>query len=86
LRYHHPNTAYRLTGTRPATTELLPKIAVPVLILKADAKDDIKAQNEKIAAMIPRGKIVHIQGAGHNVRRENLKQTVDELRGFLKAL
>lgn len=85
-RYHHPNTAYRLTGTRPTTTELLPKITVPVLILKADAKDDVKAQNEKIASLLPRGKIVHIQGAGHNVRREDLKQTVDELRGFLKAL
>ncbi|BDC52719.1 carboxylesterase [Bryobacterales bacterium F-183] len=85
-RYHHPNTAIRLTGTRPATAELLPKIQDPVLILKADAKDDVKQQNEKIAALIPRGKIVHITGAGHNVRRENKQMTVDELRAFLKAL
>jgi pimeloyl-ACP methyl ester carboxylesterase len=84
-RRHHPDTALINTGTRPPMTELFPKIAAPTLILKADAQGDLRKQNEEVAGLLQRGKIVHITGAGHNVRREGKDQTLEVLRAFLSG-
>ena len=70
---------------RPAMRDLFPKIAAPTLILKADAAADVRAQNDAVAALLPKGKIVHITGAGHNVRRENKAMTLEVLNAFLAA-
>ncbi len=85
-RLHHPNTAYASVGARPAMGELFPKIAAPTLILKADADAAVRAENEKVAALLPKGKIVHIPGAGHNVRRDRKADTVAALKTFLAGL
>ena len=84
-RRHHPGTAAIGTGARPPITELFMKITAPTLILKADAQGDLRKQNEDVAAKLPKGKIVHIEGAGHNVRRENKTQTLEVLRAFLST-
>jgi pimeloyl-ACP methyl ester carboxylesterase len=84
-RRHHPATAAIGTGSRPPMTELFVKITAPTLILKADAQGDLRKQNENVAANLPKGKIVHIEGAGHNVRRENKAQTLEVLRAFLST-
>jgi pimeloyl-ACP methyl ester carboxylesterase len=84
-RRHHPGTAAIGTGARPPMTELFLKITAPTLILKADAQGDLRKQNEDVAAKLPKGKIVHIEGAGHNVRRENKTQTLEVLRAFLST-
>jgi pimeloyl-ACP methyl ester carboxylesterase len=83
---HHPNTALGTIGSRPPIKDILPKITAPTLILKADAQGELRQKNEEIAAALPKGKIVHIVGAGHNVRRENKAQTVEVLRSFLKGV
>ena len=44
-----------------------------------------RKQNEDVASRLPRGKIVHIQGAGHNVRRENKAQTIEMMKAFLSG-
>ena len=75
-RRHHP-------GTVPTVPSALPP--APTLILKADAQGDIRKQNEDIASRLPRGKIVHIEGAGHNVRRENKLQTIEVMIAFLSG-
>jgi pimeloyl-ACP methyl ester carboxylesterase len=62
--------------------ELLPKITAPTLILKADAQGELRQQNETAAKLLPKGTIVHITGAGHNVRRENKAMTVAEMKKF----
>ena len=85
-RLHHPNTAYGNIGSRPAMSELFTKITVPTLIIKADASGEVKAENEKVAGLLPHGKIVHIAGAGHNVRRDRKAETVAALKSFLKGL
>lgn len=85
-RRHHPRTALLSMGGRPAMTEILPKITAPALILKADAQGDLRAENEKVAALLPKGKIVHIDGAGHNVRRENKPMAVATAKAFLASL
>ena len=63
-----------------------PKITCPVLILKADADADTQKQHEAAVAAIPRGKIVHIKDAGHNVRRENWVDLTYYLDEFLNEL
>jgi pimeloyl-ACP methyl ester carboxylesterase len=82
-RRHHPGTVAASPAARPPMSELFDKITAPTLILKADAEGDLRKQNEEVAARLRKGKIVHITGAGHNVRRENKQQTLEVLRGFL---
>lgn len=82
-RRHHPNTVLDAPAARPPMIELFPKITAPTLILKADAQGDLRKQNEEVAGRLRKGKIVHIEGAGHNVRRENKAQTLEVLRAFL---
>ena len=85
-RLHHPSNAYRRFGDRPAMTDLFAKITVPTLILKADADAETRAKNEEVAAVLKQGRIVHIDGAGHNVRREQKAALLKALKGFLATL
>jgi pimeloyl-ACP methyl ester carboxylesterase len=85
-RRHHPYTVSGGAAYRPGMKELLPKITAPTLILKADAQGELRAQNEEIAKLLPKGKLVHIEGAGHNVRRENKAQALEVLKAFLASL
>jgi pimeloyl-ACP methyl ester carboxylesterase len=82
-RRHHPYTVRLTAAVRPPMRELFPKITAPTLILKADAQGELRAQNEDVARLLPKGKIVHIAGAGHNVRREGRAETIEVLRAFL---
>jgi len=82
-RRHHPDTVRVNNALRPPMRELLPKITAPTLILKADAQGELRAQNDEVAKLLPKGRLVHIAGAGHNVRRENKAQTLDVLNAFL---
>ncbi len=85
-RRHHPATAIGGAPGRPPMSEILPKITAPTLILKADAQGDARKKNEEAAAALPKGKLVHIDGAGHNVRRENKPMALATLRAFLSEL
>jgi pimeloyl-ACP methyl ester carboxylesterase len=82
-RRHHPATASVSNAGRPPMSELFVKISAPTLILKADAQGDLRKQNEEVAGKLRKGKIVHVEGAGHNVRRENKAQTLEALKAFL---
>lgn len=84
-RRHHPLTIRATPAQRPPMSELFPKITAPTLILKADAQGELRTQNEEVAKLLPKGKIVHITGAGHNVRRENKAQTLEVMKAFLSA-
>ncbi|MEZ5392221.1 MAG: alpha/beta hydrolase [Bryobacterales bacterium] len=83
---HHPNNAYRRFGDRPSMEELFDKTTIPTLILKADAPPDVRKQNVAVAKHLAKGKIVHIDGAGHNVRRERKAQLMVALNAFLASL
>ena len=84
-RRHHPNTALIDNSKRPPMSDLFPKITAPTLILKADADEALKKQNEQVAGLLKSGKIVHIKGAGHNVRREGKEETIRVMRAFLSG-
>lgn len=83
---HHPNTAMSTPGERPQLKDLFKTITAPTLILKADAQGDVRTQNEEVTKILKSGKIVHIAGAGHNVRRENKPQTIEVMRAFLGGI
>jgi pimeloyl-ACP methyl ester carboxylesterase len=85
-RRHHPDTVLVSIAGRPPMSELFPKISAPTLILKADAQGELRTQNEEVASRLKNGRIVHIRGAGHNLRREGREQTLEVLRTFLSDL
>jgi pimeloyl-ACP methyl ester carboxylesterase len=85
-RSHHPNTALGTVGNRPPMSELFPQIMAPTLILKADAQGDLRKENEQIASLLKKGKIVHIEGAGHSVRRDQKQRLLEVLKPFLAGL
>jgi pimeloyl-ACP methyl ester carboxylesterase len=87
-QYHGPYTpeeAQALTGTMN-TVDALAKIQVPALILKADAPPEARKANEEAARVMQKGKLVHIDGAGHNLHHDQLAKTVEVLNEFLKTL
>ena len=84
-RRHHPDTALgRGIGERPKMSDLFAKITAPALILKADAQGELRQQNEQVAAILKNGTIVHIEGAAHNVRRDQKQRTLAVLNPFLE--
>lgn len=87
-QYHGTYTTREGQGPRSGMTsqELLAKITAPALILKADAPPEIRKSNEEAAKVLPHGKLVHIDGAAHNLHHDQRKRTVEELNIFLKTL
>ncbi|NDV61467.1 alpha/beta hydrolase [Puniceicoccales bacterium CK1056] len=84
---HHPNLVYRtFSQDRPSTSDLFKKITCPTLILKADAGEKLRRENEQVAAHLKNGKLVHIESAGHNVRREQKERLLQALMPFLHSL
>jgi pimeloyl-ACP methyl ester carboxylesterase len=68
------------------TGDALAKISVPALILKADASREVRKANEEAARVMQRGRLVHIEGAGHNLHHDQLARTVEVLKEFLSTL
>jgi pimeloyl-ACP methyl ester carboxylesterase len=74
-----------MSGTM-STANALAKIQVPALILKADAPAEVRKKNEEAASVMQKGKLVHIDGAGHNLHHDQLARTVEVLKDFLSTL
>ena len=64
----------------------LAKILAPAIILKVDALPEVRKANEDAARVMPKGKLVHIDGAGHNLHHDQLARTVEVLQSFLSTL
>jgi pimeloyl-ACP methyl ester carboxylesterase len=87
-QYHGAYTSKErqaMSGTM-RTGGSLAKITVPALILKADAPPEARKANEKAVSGLRNVKLVHIDGAGHNLHHDQLKRTVEVLKEFLSAL
>jgi pimeloyl-ACP methyl ester carboxylesterase len=87
-QYHGAYTdgAWQVMSGTMRTGESLAKIRVPALILKADASPEVRKANEETASVMQHGRLVHIDGAGHNLHHDNLKRTVEVLTEFLAGL
>jgi pimeloyl-ACP methyl ester carboxylesterase len=68
------------------TGDSLANIPVPVLILKADASPEVREAHQETVSEMPRVKLVHIDGAGHNLHHDELERTVEVLTEFLSTL
>jgi pimeloyl-ACP methyl ester carboxylesterase len=87
-QYHGPYSTAQMqamTGTMQIG-DSLSRITAPALILKADAPPDVRKRNEEAASVMKHGKLVHIDGAGHNLHHDQRKRTVEELTAFLNTL
>lgn len=68
------------------TGDALSKIPVPMIILKADASPEAREAHMEAAKVMQKGKLVHIDGAGHNLHHDELNRTVEVLKEFLSTL
>jgi pimeloyl-ACP methyl ester carboxylesterase len=86
--YHGPfsNEGQQAMSGSMATGDSLAKITVPALILKADASPEVRKANEEAAKVMQKGTLVHIDGAAHNVHRDQLDRCIQELTSFLSKL
>ena len=66
--------------------KIYPKIIAPTLILKADANKENRQKHLKVVELLPKGKLVHINGATHLVRQDKPAETERQIRDFLKGL
>ena len=64
----------------------LSKIQVPAIILKADASPEVRKSNEQAASVMTKGKLVHIDGAGHNLHHDKTERSVQVINEFLSTL
>ncbi|HRZ56781.1 MAG TPA: alpha/beta hydrolase [Candidatus Paceibacterota bacterium] len=64
---------------------IYPRLRVPTLVLKADADPDSRKKHIEIAALLPNGRPVHIDGAGHVIRNDRPNETEREIRSFLSS-
>ncbi|WP_114790758.1 alpha/beta hydrolase [Niabella yanshanensis] len=87
-QYHGPYTpeaGQAMTGTM-STRDALAKIQVPTVILKADASPEVRKANEEAARIIKLGKLIHIDGGGHNLHHDELVKTTGVMKDFLSTL
>lgn len=87
-QYHGPYTQEQLQAMRGTmnTGDALAKITVPSLVLKADASPEVRKANEETVKDLPRIKLVHMDGAAHNLHHDQLENTVKEITEFLSKL
>lgn len=87
-QYHGPYTgeAWQAMSGSMRTEDALAKITVPALILKADAPADARKAQLEAASVMQKGKLVHIDGAGHNLHHDELQQTMEVLNQFLSSI
>ena len=82
-----PNVVSTLGGMmRGWMGDAFPKIKIPVLILKQDTDEEGKKRDQEVAKLLPNGKLVHIEGAGHCIRRDKPEATIKVLKEFLAEL
>jgi pimeloyl-ACP methyl ester carboxylesterase len=68
---------------------LLRQITCPALLLSADHARGAAAEAGdlvEIKALLPHLQIVHITGAGHNIRRERFERYIEVVQGFLAEI
>ncbi|WP_159520712.1 alpha/beta fold hydrolase [Sunxiuqinia indica] len=86
-QYHGPysDAAWQAMHGTMNTEGALAKIPVKSLILKADTSPERRKTNEESVADLERVKLVHVDGAAHNLHHDQLELTVKEIRDFLST-
>lgn len=63
--------------------ERFPEIDAPTLVLRADGDADARERDRSTVDLLPDGRLVHVDGAGHTVFRDRRETATAELRAFL---
>lgn len=87
-QYHGAYTqqAWQVMGGTMQTGDALSEITVPSLVLKADASPESRKANEKAVEGLEKVKLVHVDGAAHNLHHDELERTTKEITEFLSKL
>jgi pimeloyl-ACP methyl ester carboxylesterase len=87
-QYHgsYSNEQWQAMSGAMNTGDALARITAPALILKADAPPDARRANEEAVKVMQHGKLVHVDGAAHNLHHDQLARTVEEVKGFLATV
>ena len=81
-----PQVVEYITAARTPWRELVRRIACPTLLIYADADRGglvTPAVAEEVRRLLPNGRVVHISGAGHNIRREQFESYLAAVTAFL---
>ncbi|MFB6152211.1 MAG: alpha/beta fold hydrolase [Haloarculaceae archaeon] len=63
--------------------ETFPEIAAPTLVLRADVDEARRERDRELVSLIGGARLVHVEGAGHTVFRDERETATRELREFL---
>jgi len=87
-QYHGAYTqeAWQAMSGSMRTENSLLNIKVPSLILKADTSPEGRKANEEAVSGMQKVKLVHVDGAAHNLHHDELERTVKEIREFFSLL
>ena len=84
-----PEVTQFITAARLPWRDVCARIACPVLLITANVADGAIVTPEvaaEAAKLMPKGRAVHIAGAGHNIRREQFAAYMTAVREFLAEL
>ena len=86
-QYHgaYTDAAWQAMSGTMRTGDSLSKIPVPSLVLKADTSPEGRKANEEAVEGMERVKLVHVDGAAHNLHHDELERTVKEVKDFLST-
>lgn len=87
-QYHGPynDNAWKAMHGTMNIGDALSKITVPALVLKADTSPDSRKINEEAVKGLKGVKLIHIDGAGHNLHHDELDRTLMEIQIFLQTI
>lgn len=87
-QYHgaYTPTQMQAMSATMSTGDALAKITAPALILKADASPEVRESNLKAASVMKTGKLIHVDGAAHNLHHDKRARTVELVKAFLATL
>ncbi|WP_123534981.1 alpha/beta fold hydrolase [Halosimplex salinum] len=63
-----------------------PDVEAPTLVLRADVDEEARERDGESVALIEDGRLVHVDGAGHCVFRDERAVATEELRAFLDEI
>lgn len=84
----HMNVVKVVSAPRTPWQEVVSRIQCPILLLRGDPVLGAIVSPEsarEAASLWRRGQVVHIPGAGHNIRRDQFERTLAAIRSFLCA-
>lgn len=83
-----PNVASIYATPRAPWQDLLPKITSPTLLITGDVDRGAIVPPEVVAIVqerCPNAQVVHVPGAGHNIRRDRFEPFMQHVLAFLEA-